>query len=446
MGTGGVAYRTDRSTALCNTAGGNGSDMPPFLKKPAPRMVRIRRALPGEHIADPRRDVRERLLAAGLAPKISRGDRIAITAGSRGMGGLIHLLAGVADAVKQCGGEPFIIPAMGSHGGATPEGQARILQLLGLEESVVGAPVRATMDTVTFGKAKNGAVAHLDRFAHEADGVIVLGRTKTHPESDEGLASGLLKMVVIGLGKQRGAQEAHSHGLWDSVRHVPEVVLPNANVLFGVAVVENGYRQPVVIEVVPPLYDAFLESDERLLKVAKPLVAKLPFDNLHVLIVDEIGKTVSGSGMDLNVIGKHRATGKGPHEPEIKRIVALSLTKPSLGNGLGIGLADFTTRRFLQQYDPVVSYINLLTATEPDNTTHEGPLPLALDTDREAIEVAMYSALADGDARVCRIKSTVEMAEMWISEALIAEARRDASINIESEPQELPFNSAGNLW
>ncbi len=416
-----------------------------FPRRPAPAMARIRRALPDAHVTDPRREVRQQLLHLGLRQKVSPGARIAITAGSRGLGGLLELLGGIVDAVKEAGGEPFIIPAMGSHGGAVAEGQTEILRLLGVTEESVGAPVRATMETLALGQAKNKAIAHLDKLAAEADGIIVLGRTKTHPESAEGLASGLLKMTTIGLGKQKGAEQAHSHGLWDSVRYVSQVVLGQAKILFGVAVVENGYRRPVIVEVVPPTYEAFLESDQRLLKVARTYLAKLPFEKLDLLIADEIGKTVSGSGMDLNVIGHYRATGKGPHRPDIKRIVALSLTSPSLGNGMGLGLVDFTTRRVLDVYDQAVTYVNLLTATEPDNTTREGPFPLALDNDRDAIEVGMYSALGGMDARVCRIRNTAELSEMWISESLIEEVRKDGSVTVEENPRTLPYDAAGNL-
>jgi hypothetical protein len=411
-----------------------------------PPLAKIRRSFPGEPLPEPRRYVRERLLEAGLATKIRPGDRIGITAGSRGIGGFVDLIAGTVDAVKSCSGDPFIVPAMGSHGGATAEGQDQILKLLGIDEQSTGAPVRATMDTVTLGTAKNGALAHLDSIAAAADGLIVFGRTKTHPESDEYLASGLLKMTVIGLGKQQGAQQAHSHGLWASVRSVPEITIPKAKILFGIAVVENGYRRPMIIEVVPPRHDAFLESDQRLLKIAKAHVPKLPFEHLDLLIVDEVGKNISGSGMDLNVIGKYRATGKGPRSPEIARIAALSLTKASLGNGLGIGLADFTTRRFMQAYDSAITYVNLLTATEPDSTTREGPLPLALGSDREAIEVALYSALADRFPRICRIRNTAELGEMWISESLLEEVRRDGSITVEELPRDLAFDADGNLW
>src|SRR4051794_20760745 len=194
-------------------------------RRSLPAMAKVRQKLPSDHIIDVVKDVRQKLLDSGLRDKVKPGNRIAVTAGSRGIGGLIELLSGIADAVKSCGGEPFVIPAMGSHGGAVPEGQTEILRRLGGREDAGGAPVRATMETHELGRAADGAVAHVDRFAAEADWVIVLGRTKTHPESAAELASGLLKMCTIGLGKQAGAQEAHSHGLWDSVRAVPRVQL-----------------------------------------------------------------------------------------------------------------------------------------------------------------------------------------------------------------------------
>jgi hypothetical protein len=417
-----------------------------YPRRATPPLARVRQHLSSEQIEDPRGAVSRQLLERGLRKKIRPGTRVAITAGSRGMGAFTELLAGVADAVKTAGGEPFIIPSMGSHGGATPEGQTEILRLLGVTDQSVGAPVQATMDTIPLERSENGAAAHLDRLADAAGGIIVLGRTKTHPESAVGLASGLLKMVVVGLGKQRGAQEAHNHGLWESVRSVPRVTLAKAKILFGVAVVENGYRRPLRIEVVDPFYDAFLESDQRLLKLAKAHVAKIPFDHLDLLIVDEIGKTISGTGMDLNVIGKWRATGKGDHTPEFHRIAALSLTKPSLGNGLGIGLADFTTERFMKAYDPAVSYINLLTATEPGGTTREGPIPLALPSDREAIEVALYTSLAGPNPRVCRIRNTGRLDEIWVSEALLSEARANETLSLDSAPEPLPYDGAGNLF
>ncbi|HLH39731.1 MAG TPA: hypothetical protein VKX39_11340 [Bryobacteraceae bacterium] len=408
-------------------------------------MALVRQDLPGDRIADARADVREKLIGFGIERKVKRGQKIAITAGSRGIGGLIELLSGIADAVKSCGAEPFVIPAMGSHGGATPEGQAEILRLLGVNGESAGAPVRATMETRELGPAQNGAVAHVDRFAFDADGIIVLARTKTHPESAAELASGLLKMCTIGLGKQIGAQQAHSHKLWDSVKAVPKLQLAKAKILCGVAVVENGFRQPCAIEVVAPTYDAFFESDMRLLKLAKQHLARIPFDDLDMLVVDELGKTISGAGMDPNVIG-HWRIDNAPRQPNFRRIVVLSLTEASLGNGLGIGMADFTTRRFAEAYDPAVSYINLLTASEPGNTTREGPLPLALASDREAMEVGLFSSLADSAPKICRIKNTAVLDELWVSEALLDQVASNGKLTVIRPPGPLPFNDAGNLF
>ncbi|MGZ4988959.1 MAG: lactate racemase domain-containing protein, partial [Limisphaerales bacterium] len=188
-----------------------------YPRRIAPAMARVQQGLSSEHIADVRAETCQRLLGAGLQKQIKPGAQIAITAGSRGIGGLIEILSGTIDAIRSAGGNPFIVPAMGSHGGATPEGQTEILRRLGVNDQTVDAPIKATMDTLDLGESKSGAHAHLDTIAATADGIIVLGRTKTHPENAEGIASGLLKMVTVGLGKQVGAQEAHSHGLWESV-------------------------------------------------------------------------------------------------------------------------------------------------------------------------------------------------------------------------------------
>lgn len=405
-------------------------------------MARVRQRLPADRIEDVRGDVQRKLDAVGITGTIRSGSRIAITAGSRGIGGL----TGIAAAVRRCGGQPFIIPAMGSHGGATPHGQAEILRRLGVNEQSSGAPIHSSMETFELGVSESGAVAHVDRRAFEADGIIVLGRTKTHPESAGELASGLLKMSTIGLGKQIGAHQAHSHGLWESVRAVPKLQLAKSKILCGVAVVENGYREPCVVEVVPPAYDAFLEADMRLLRIAKQHLAQIPFDDLDLLIVDELGKTVSGAGMDPNVIGHWRISSNAPHHPDFRRIVVLSLTGPSLGNGLGIGMADFTTQRFADAYDPAVSYINLLTASEPRGNTREGPIPLALPSDREAVEVGLFSSLAGNDPRVCRIKNTAALDEIWVSEALLAESKHNPKLEILGEPEPLPFDATGNLF
>ena len=418
----------------------------PFPRRPLPPLAHVAQRLPRDHIDDVRAETKQRLLQSGFLNSLKPDARIAITAGSRGMGGFVELIAGIVDAVKASGGQPFIIPAMGSHGGATEAGQTEILQRLGITEATTGAPIRSTMQTHALGTSDTGAIAHLDSIVADADGVIVLARTKTHPENTAGVASGLLKMITVGLGKQAGAQEAHTHGLWPSVNAVPKLTMARAKILCGVAVVENGFRQPVIINVVPPQYDAFRDSDEQLLEAARPHVAKIPFQQLDLLIVDELGKNISGTGMDLNVIGNWRMSG-GPPQPDYRRIVVLSLTPASLGNGLGIGLADFTTQRFMDEYDPAVTYVNLLTATEPDAmNTREGPLPLAIESDREAIEVALFSSLASASPRVCRIKNTAMLDEMWVSAALLDEVDQNSKLRISPGITPLEFNEKGNLF
>jgi hypothetical protein len=408
-----------------------------------PQMLLVRQHFSKEHIENVETTAYQKLLAAGLKNKVAKGAKIAITAGSRGLGGFNELVKGVARALRDAGAEPFIIPAMGSHGGATAEGQKAILVGLGIREDEIGAEIRPTMETICLGQCKTGARAHLDKNVADADGVIVLGRVKTHPQNTEGIASGLLKMTTVGLGKQIGAHEAHSHGLWNSVKAVPELTLANGKVLFGIAVVENAYRQPVAIEVVPGNYTAFYETDQKLLNLSKQHFARIPFDNLDVLVVDQLGKNVSGTGMDLNVIGTWRMKG-GEKKPDYKRIVVLSLTPESKGNGLGIGLADFTTERFTKEFNPQPTWVNLFTSTEPGgHNTKEGMLPLALKTDREAIGVALYSAMVPSP-RICRIRNTADLDQLWISENLMEEARAKNLEVVPSSP-EMQFDPSENL-
>lgn len=415
-------------------------------RRAVPFLAHARQQLPSNHIADPRAETYQRLVQSGLLDQLKKGDRIAITAGSRGIPASVDLLTGIVEAVKHSGGSPFIIPAMGSHGGATADGQVEILNRLGITEETIRAPIRATMSTQALGAAATGAIAHLDEVAAQAEGIIVLARIKTHPENASGVASGLLKMVTVGLGKQHGAQQAHTNGLWESVKAVPKLTLATAKILAGVAIVENGFQQPVHIEVVAPSYEAFAEADRRLLDVARPHVARIPFSKIDLLVVDQLGKNISGTGMDLNVIGDWRLKG-GAREPDYKRIVVLSLTPESLGNGLGIGLADFTTERFLDEYDPHVTYVNLLTATEPGViNTREGSPPLALPADRDAIEVGLFSSLAPATPRVCRIRNTASLDEMWLSAPLMNEAERNSNLIVDGPLSPLAFDDAGNLF
>jgi hypothetical protein len=408
-----------------------------------PRVVKVRQALPTDHIADVAAEVRRLLEERGLADKIKPGQSVAITAGSRGMGGFSEILRALVAAVKECGAQPFLIPAMGSHGGATAEGQMAILTGYGITEERMGCLIRATMETVCLGQAENGAEVHYDRYAYEADATIVVGRCKTHPILHEGNGSGVLKMTTIGLGKQKGAQEAHSHGLEESVQQVPKVALAKGNVILGLNVVENGYRQPYHVEVVEP--GDFWESDRRCLEMARAFVARVPFAALDVLVVSYIGKDISGAGMDPNITGFWRAEGTGERVPDFKRIVVLDLTEQTHGNALGVGQADFTTRRLAEKIDHRATTINMLTAASRSGRLIEAAVPITLDTDREAIEVALRAAVPEDPPRLCWIKSTDDLGELWVSEALLPEVHGNPQLEVLTQPAPWPFDAGGNL-
>lgn len=412
-----------------------------------PRMAKVRQLLPRDKLDDVEGAVRAGLRKLNLSNRIRKGHRIGITAGSRGAGGMVPALKAIIAEVKAEGGEPFIIPAMGSHGNATPEGQKYILACFGVTEQKLGVPIDARMETVVLGTGYNGYEAHYAISAEEADGIIVLARTTVHPnlkagEKSDGVASGLLKMTMIGLGKQPGAQSAHHHGLADCVLQVPDLQLKHGNIVAGVSMVENAYREPYHVEVVPP--DEFKTSDQRQLKLAQSLLGQIPFDELDVLIADQMGKDVAGSGLDPNVIGFWRFEG-GPHVPNFRRIVSLDLTEASAGNAIGIGLNDVVTRRLVDKMSKEATYMNLLTGANKDGSTVEGYIPIIAETDREALELALGSVMPSGAPSVCHIHDTSRLEEMMVSEALFPLAKQLPNIEVLTELQPPPFAPEGRL-
>ncbi len=412
-----------------------------------PRMAKIRQVLPRDRLDDIEGTVRAELEKLHLENRIHKGGRVGITVGSRGAGGIVDALRGIIAVVRAAGGEPFIIPAMGSHGGATPEGQRHILACFGVTEERLGVPIDARMETVVLGKGHNGYEAHYAVSAKEADGIIVLARTTVHPnlkagEQSDGVASGLLKMTMIGLGKQKGAASAHHHGLAASVLQVPDLQLKHGNIIAGVSMVENAYREPYRIEAVPP--EEFKASDQRQLKLAQSLLGQIPFDELDVLVADQMGKDISGAGLDPNIIGFWRVEG-GPHVPNYRRIVSLDLTEASGGNAIGIGLNDFVTRRLVNKVDQHATYMNLLTGANKDGNTLEGAIPVIAETDRAALELALGSIMPASAPRVCHIHDTSRLEEMMVSEALLPLAKQLPNIEVLSELQPPPFDREGRL-
>lgn len=412
-----------------------------------PRMAKIRQLFPGDKINDVEGKVRTELRAFNLHSRIQPGYHVGITVGSRGAGGLIELLRGIIAEIREAGGEPFLIPAMGSHGGASPEGQRDILARFGVTEQALGVPIDARMETIVLGKGSNGYEAHYAVSAQEADAVIVLARVKVHPnlkagEKSDGVASGLLKMTMIGLGKQKGAQSAHHHILAKSVLQVPELQLKKGNIIAGISVVENAYREPYHIEVVPP--EAFKACDQRQLKLSQAFLGQIPFHELDVLVCDQMGKDVAGSGLDPNVIGFWRIEG-GPHTPDYKRIVSLNLTDASYGNAIGIGLNDVVARRVLEKMSQHVTYMNLLTSLNKEASSIEGAIPVIAETDREAVEVALGMLMPVEQPRICHIHDTSRLEEMMISEALLPLAKQLPNIEMVSDLQPPPFDKEGRL-
>src|SRR5579859_6384280 len=366
---------------------------------PAPPFLPVRQTLPGGHLADVARTIRAEFERIGLAAHLEPGATVAITAGSRGIADIPLVIKTVAELVRAAGAEPFIVPAMGSHGGATVAGQRHVLAEYGITEETVGAPIRATMATVELGRLPSGAVVHFDALAAAADATIVVNRVKAHTAFRGEIESGLCKMTAIGLGKQPGAEQVHAYGLREHIPLAAALSLEHNNVVAGLALVENATHELAVIRAADPAH--FLATDRELLRAANAYLPRVPFDHLHVLVVGWLGKNLSGSGMDYNVVGMWRRIGGEP-VPNFERIVVLDLTAASDGNGLGVGIADFTTRRLYDKLDLAKMYLNGLTSSALEAIK----IPIVLDSDRQALAVALHSVGYGRDARVAIARST----------------------------------------
>jgi len=335
------------------------------------------------------------------------------------------------------------VPAMGSHGGATVEGQRAILAGYGVTEDGVGAPIRASMETVDLG-ATDGVPIHFDRTAFEADHVAIVNRVKPHTNFAGEIESGLLKMTVIGFGKHTGAALYHraivDHGFDHVVRRAGHAILARGRIAFGLALVENGYDETALVEAVPAA--AVAERDQALLVLAKRWLPRLPVQRPDLLIVDEMGKNVSGSGMDTNVVGR-KPHGRLEDDPQVKRLFVRELTPETRGNAYGIGLADFATSRLIRAIDYRTTAVNSLTAANPE----AAQLPIHFDTDREVIDAALASAgLAPPErTRVVRIRNTLHLDRLLVSEVCRAELAARANVEIIEPAHELAFDEAGNL-
>jgi len=405
---------------------------------PIPKMVKIRQNFHAPEVADTAAAVHQTLQETGVLSRISSGDRVAIAVGSRGVADVHIMTREMVKAVKSVGGQPFIVPSMGSHGGATAEGQIEILEQLGVTEEFVGAPIVSSMEVVKVGELPNGLPVYIDKNAYEADKIIVICRVKPHTAFRGPIESGLMKMITIGLGKQKGAEAAHAYSFKYMAEHVPEmakITLSKAPIIFGLASLENAYDRPAKILAVPA--EKFEEVEPGLLVEAKALMPRLMIDPIDVLVVDEIGKDISGDGMDPNITGRY-ATPYASGGPEVSRIVVLGLTEKTHGNSNGVGTADITTRRVFEETIFEMGYANALTSTVVSCVK----IPMFLDNEKLAVQAAIKTCNAFdlNKVRMVRIHNTLELKEIWISESMLEEARKHPDIEILSEPTAMHFS------
>ncbi|HVA36333.1 MAG TPA: lactate racemase domain-containing protein [Candidatus Dormibacteraeota bacterium] len=400
---------------------------------PLPRAFRVER---------PRRtppalaDVREAVGDVLRGVEMPRGS-VAVAVGSRGIGRIAEIAAAVVSALRAGGAEPFVIPAMGSHGGATAEGQTHALAALGVTEERIGCPIRSSMDAVRLGTTPAGVDVFMDAHAHAADAVVVINRVKPHTAFRGAIESGPAKMLAIGLGKQRGAHALHAAG-WErmhaTVPDAARVVLASGKVAFGLAILENADEQPY--RLVALRAGRILDDEPALLEEAKRNLPRLPFDRLDALVVDRIGKNISGDGADPNVTGRYPTT-TASGGPDVTRLVFLDLTDETDGNANGLGLADVVTQRLVERFLPAATYVNALTSTAPSGVR----LPMVMPTPRLAVAAAltMCAGVDPARARVVRIQDTLHLNELWISESLLPELLEREAVTALEGPVPLPL-------
>ena len=409
-----------------------------------PRMVKVKQTFERPVISDVVGEFRAKLAAKKVMAAIKPGQNIAVGVGSRGISNLPALVKVLVEELKKAGAKPFLVPAMGSHGGATAEGQRSMLIGMGFSEEYIGAPIRATMETVQVGVSANGFPVFFDKNAFEADGTIFMNRIKPHVAFRGEVESGLQKFITIGLGKQKGADICHELGFGQMAENIPamaKVSLEKANILFAVGLLENAYHETCRIEV---LNNKEIAKEEPALQAeGKRLCPKLYFDKLDVLVIDEIGKDISGTGFDTNVVGRYHTpfcTGG----PSITRMTILDVTDVSHGNANGLGILDFTTKRVFDKFSFEDTYPNSLTSTVPVSVK----IPMVLKTDKQSIQACIKTCnrLDKENVTMVRIKNTIALGEIEISENLIPLAKENKYLEVVGTPYALPFDKNGNLF
>src|SRR5436309_297116 len=418
---------------------------------PFPRMFAVRQKFPVSPPLDIPAVVQHEFKAQNVLSRLQPGAQIAVGVGSRGISNIKDIVAAVLDQLKAAGAKPFIIPAMGSHGGATPEGQIGVLESYGITGQSMGVPIRASMEVEHIGSSADGVEVFCSVEALRSDGIVIVNRVKPHTDFTGTHGSGVMKMIVIGLGKRTGAATCHGAaarlGFERLIRGSAAVTRSRAPMRCGVAIVENQFHETARIAVLKP---AEIETREKeLLEEARRLMPRLPFDDIDLLIVDRLGKNISGSGMDPNGTGRWvhgYSSSLGPDnqaKPLIRRIFVRDLTPETHGNAIGIGFADITTTRLVGAMDKQVTYINALTSLTPNGAK----IPIHFDTDREAIAQGLTSlAIPDTrQAKVVRIPDTLSLADLEVSEAYARLVKQSAVLEMLGAPREMRFDARFNL-
>jgi len=410
-----------------------------------PGMAKIRQKLEAPRLKNIAQELKDQIARSRLKERVKPNDEVAVTAGSRGIANIFQITTTIIEELKKLGARPFIVPAMGSHGGATAEGQIEVLAGYGITEDSVGVPIRSSMEVVKIGEIKDQVPVLMDKIALRSDAIVVVNRIKPHTSFRGPFESGLMKMLAIGLGKHEGASLVHSfgsRGLREMVPEAARVMMREAKFVLGVGILENAYDETARIVVLNP--EDFEKEEPHLLEDARRLMPRLPFDEIDILIVDELGKNISGTGMDTNIIGRLLIRREKEFEkPNINKIIVLDVTPASHGNTLGVGLADITTRRLVNKIDYHAMYTNALTAGFLNRVF----VPLTCETDKEAVATAIgtFKRKDPGRLKVMRIKNTLKIERLYISEPLLEEARARDDIQVIGEIEPMKFDTRGSL-
>lgn len=411
-----------------------------------PRFVKVKQTFDSTHIPAEQveKTVYSILSEDRIAQRIRPGMRICLTCGSRGIDNIVQIIRAVASFCKERGAQPFAIPAMGSHGGATAEGQLEVLHSFGITEESIGCPILSSMETDHIGQTEEGHPVFIDRNAARSDGIIVINRIKPHTSFRGTFESGLMKMMAIGLGKQKGAEVCHAAGFPMMHHMVPlfgRAILKHAPILLGVGIIENAFDHTAHLEAIPA--EEFESREPQLLKKAFSLMPGLGFESCDVLIVDEIGKNISGCGMDPNISGVFATPGMTGGIQAQRRCI-LSLTEETHGNGYGMGAADAVSGRFYRELDLDKVYPNTITST----SLGFSKVPVIMDSDLNTIRLCIRTCNEKHPegVRIIRIRNTLSLSEFEISEALIPQAEKMPTMEVLSQPYDLPFNEEGDLW